>query len=614
LTPGNRPSPTIAISKRADLLVPYCFRYVHTLRYYRPGQILARVAKRLRRPLAGLVWRACRHGPGLPVRNLTTVFPSLVPPGSKLSLSSDEFCLTLLGHEIKAGRFDWASLDREAPTRLWRFQLHYHEFLENLLREQPSAQAAEHLWSLIAAWIDLYDTSSAARGDPCHPYVVSRRIPVWVKLFLRHPPRGPLAERVLSLLAAQARWLHRNLEFDLGGNHLLQNLRGLAVAAVLFDGPEPRRWLATVWRHLRRELLEQILPHGEHFERSPAYHVDMLLALADIQMAARSAGGTWAAALDEPLSKMATFLREILHPDGQIPLFGDSTFHQIPHPQVVLQELGFPYQVPRPGRATSKIIGDYWVFREANNYVIFDGGPVGPDHLPAHAHADLLTLEASWSGRRLIVDAGVFDYEDSPERAYCRSTAAHNTLEIDGENQCDVWSRFRMGRRGWPGKLLAGVDGAFHWAHCTHNAYRHLGVREVKRVVVVSEQGGIVILDFAKGRGRHLLCSRIRIDGSWVVTQEGASFVRVQNGSAVLKITTVGRDLPIKIKRADYYPLFGQRSFAWELSITLETDLPAAAGWLIMPVAAGDVKLDWEEGAVLVVRDGCAHRVRIPGL
>jgi hypothetical protein len=76
----------------------------------------------------------------------------------------------------------------------------------------------------------------------------------------------------------------------------------------------------------------------------------------------------------------------------------------------------------------------------------------------------------------------------------------------------------------------------------------------------------------------------------------------------------VGRDLPIKIKRADYYPLFGQRSFAWELSITLETDLPAAAGWLIMPVAAGDVKLDWEEGAVLVVRDGCAHRVRIPGL
>ena len=575
-------------------------RHFHTLRYYRPGQILARVARRLRRPLAGLVWRACRHGPGLPVRNLTTVFPSLVPLGSKLSFSSDEFCLTLLGHEIKAGRFDWASLDREAPTRLWRFQLHYHEFLENLLREQPSAQAAEHLWSLIAAWIDLYDTPSAARGDPWHPYVVSRRIPVWVKLFLRHPPRGPLAERALSLLAAQARWLHRNLEFDLGGNHLLQNLRGLAVAAALFDGPEPRRWLATVWRHLQGELLEQILPHGEHFERSPAYHVDMLLALADIQMAARSAGGTWAAALDEPLSKMAIFLREILHPDGQIPLFGDSTFDQIPHPQVVLQELGFPYQVPRPGRATSKIIGDYWVFREANNYVIFDGGPVGPDHLPAHAHADLTTLEVSWEGRRFLVDTGVASYEDTPERAYCRSTAAHNTLEIDGQNQCDVWSRFRMGRRGWPGRLQVGVEGPFHWAWCTHNAYRHLGIPEVGRLVVCVEDEGMIIVDWARGSGSHTLTSYFHLAPEWRVLPSENRIKCWINGSAEMWLQSLPPGTTLEVRKVPYYPNFGMGQESHAAVATASGALPRCLTLIVGPDPSFVAEVGFKEGRITI--------------
>lgn len=532
-------------------------RDLHTLRYYRLGQILSRVARRLQRPLAGLLWKACRHGDGLAVRNLTPIFPSLVPLGTQLGLSSDEFGLTLPGHEVRARQFDWASLDREAPTRLWRFQLHYHEFLEGLLHKHPSAQTADRIWSLIAEWIDLYDNPGAARGDPWHPYVVSRRIPVWVRLFLRDPPRGPRAERALSLLAAQARWLHRNLEFDLGGNHLLQNLRGLAVAAALFDGPEPRRWLATVWRHLQRELREQILPHGEHFERSPAYHVDMLLALFDIQMAARAAGVTWAAALDQPLSKMAIFLREILHPDGQIPLFGDSTFDQIPHPQAVLQELGFPHQVPSPAEATSRRIGDHWVFRDRDNFVIFDAGPVGPDHLPAHAHADLLTLEASWAGRRLLVDTGVANYEATPERAYCRSTAAHNTLEIDGQNQCDVWSRFRMGRRGWPGRLQAGVDRPFHWAWSTHNAYRHLGVPEVGRLIVCVEDEGMIIVDWARGTGSHTVKGYFHLAPEWQVLPGDGGLKCLAGGSAEVGVQSRRAGTTLEVRNVPCYPNFG---------------------------------------------------------
>jgi len=589
-------------------------RLYYTLRYYRYSQVLHRLWRRVRRPTLRGKWNWCRGLTLPPVRKPSLHLPSLVAEGVGLYLRVEKFALKLLGFEERGDRFDWGKLETNIASRLGRFQLHYHEFLENISVEAGYSSPTVAVWRLLDSWLERYDCAAMAGSDAWHPYVVSRRIPVWIKLLLKCPPDRKLEERILQLLASQARWVRRNLELDLGGNHLLQNLRALAVAGAFFEGAEAAQWLETVRRYLFRELAEQILPHGEHFERAPAYHVDMLIALADIQRAAEAAGVRWAEAVKEPVSRMAVFLRKILHPDGQIPLFGDSTFDQIPHPQKVLEELGFPCGVLCPEKATSEILGDYWIFREKDNYLIFDAGPVGPDHLPAHAHADLLTLEVSWNGQRLIVDAGVFDYEDSPERAYCRSTAAHNTLEIDGENQCDVWSRFRMGRRGWPGKLFAGIDGASHWAYCTHNAYRHLGVPEVKRVIVVREQGGIVILDLAKGRGRHVLCSRLRIDGSWVVTRESARFVRVENGPAVLTITTLGENLPIEIKRADYYPLFGQRSFAWELSVRLEVDLPGAVGWFITPGTVKEVKLDCEQGRVVILREGSEDRVRVPGL
>ncbi len=41
--------------------------------------------------------------------------------------------------------------------------------------------------------------------------------------------------------------------------------------------------------------------------------------------------------------------------------------------------------------------------------------------------------------------SGAFNYGDDRWRPYCRSTAAHNVLQVDDENQRDVWSQFRTG-------------------------------------------------------------------------------------------------------------------------------------------------------------------------
>jgi len=69
------------------------------------------------------------------------------------------------------------------------------------------------------------------------------------------------------------------------------------------------------------------------------------------------------------------------------------------------------------------------------------------------------------------VDSGVHGYDGSPLRDYCRSTAAHNTLMVDGIEQFRFWKTFRVAGRaetfsdtvseaedGTVEMLLAGID------------------------------------------------------------------------------------------------------------------------------------------------------------
>jgi len=534
-------------------------RFYYAARFYRPKQIIHRLLSRAKGPLAASrINRLCAR-PGLKVRALLPHISEPVADGPRLMHDDKLVALRLLNREYLTGKsIDWRGLEKQIETRLGRFHLHYHEFLLPKYPDDRLPVSAEQIWNWIGRWIDTFSgsTTTTHSMDAWHPYVISRRIPVWVKLFSQHPPEGAVAERVLTSLTAQARWLRKNIEFDLGGNHLIQNLRGLAVASAFFDGPEADEWLRTVQRWLSREIEEQVLQHGEHFERSPMYHVDVLLALADIRDAFQAAFGKPPKYLEDAINRMAAFLGEILHPDGQIPLFGDSTLDLTPSPRQVFTRLGMDFPNLEPQDARSGPVGDYWIYREGGHFLIFDAGPVGPDHLPAHAHADLLTVEASWGGKRLLVDAGVYDYEESAERAFCRSTAAHNTLEINGQNQCDVWSRFRMGRRGWPGKLHSGTSSGLHWGRGTHNAYRHLGVPEVGRLLLCGGKNGWFIVDWIKSKNECTWTSRYRIGPEWGGTYIADGILGLQSGDLSLVATSLSEGCRLTVERTSYCSQF----------------------------------------------------------
>jgi len=626
--------------RAAPAVAQACACWWYVLRYHRPSQLARRLLSRARRPLERPIWRKrCAR-----------------PAPASLTLRSDDSLARLAMRELAfrratglsaadallQGQFQFLHLQRNLPSpvdwrlntwpdtpHLWRFHLHYHEFLLDLaargVQEQSPARF-HRAWDLVSQWIGANRLCQASElHDAWHPYCISRRLPAWIYLWSVCPPPPEQRDAVLASLFWQARYLENHLERDLGGNHLLDNVRALAVAGAFAAGPDAARWLRKAESLLRRELAEQVLPHGEHFERSPMDHAQILEGLLEVGEATHNAAPALSRFCQRTARSMAAFLQAILHPDGQIPLLGDSTFGQTLSPGQLLawaqetqEEQALADAEAATNQATACTAGDYWLYRHEGDFLLFDAGPVGPDHLPAHAHADLLGIEVSVLGRRLFVDSGVCTYEEDEMRAYCRSTAAHNVLEIDGLDQCDVWSRFRMGYRGHPHGFRTGEEHGFAWARAGHDAYRRIGVPDVQRWMACRPGGPWFCVDWVQGTGRHELTVRLHLDPDVTAVQVAADELRLEMARLPLRLRFLAPG-DLGLDQGWYCPEFGQRIRSRVVVWTARTTLPAACAWVLSwPDGKGEASLEqagpegpqlsWQESGRTLVWQPMAQR------
>ncbi len=315
---------------------------------------------------------------------LKTEISSPLPETIELSVLNKAFSMPLK-------KMRWLN---ESDEKLRRYHLNYCEFLED------GALPASLKLYLLLDWIE---KNPDERAESWEPYVISRRIPHWLAFMERYSAemeKIPGARRlILSTLFPQLFRLMADLEHHIQGNHLLENLATLVRGSLFFLGrddfhnPRDRKLLKQLYDvgalGLRRQMREQVLPDGGHYELSPMYHRVMMHAMKSVMESCRSFSGTMAQDLltvtpqalaercKEAQEKMEGWLAWFAHPDGGHALFGDSAFNAYP---CIRGALPYPSE-------------------------------------PGHSHCDALSYELSLAGERVVIDSGCGSYQDSSIRA-----------------------------------------------------------------------------------------------------------------------------------------------------------------------------------------------------
>lgn len=397
-----------------------------------------------------------------------------------------------LGHRI-----DWCPPD---ASQLWRYNLHYWEWAWPFA-SHPDVDWAQTTFEQL--WRGWRRGTTFGRWDEWSPQVVSLRAWVLCNLFGTLAAGTGLESDLLDDIALHAGFVAANLELDVGGNHLIKNLKAV-VALGAFFGDERLTTLGV--DHLRRQLPVQVLEDGGHFELSPSYHAQVLGDLIDIRALLAAADGPDVPDLDGVIARMRSWLGTMLLPDGDVAALNDSTVVGIER----LDALG----VVAPTAHRLAVLADsgYAVMRSDERlHLLVDVGAPCPPTLPAHAQADCLTFELAVDGRRFIVDPGTSTYQPGARRQWERSTAAHNTVTVDGLDQTEVWGTFRAARRAHASIERATDDGSTLTVTGSHDGYRRVAGRPRHRRTWEMTAGRLTIEDRVTGSGRHRLSARLQL-------------------------------------------------------------------------------------------------------
>lgn len=577
-------------------------RLVRTMRHLRSSQLWWRTRYLVERqwPLSLLGFRVesprpARVAPQPGPFPAVPLFHRLGPTGSAAVdlLARGEF--QHLRQTVKLGRLDpnWLHGGDDAG-RLWSITLHYHGWVYDLAEAAVAGdeRALPLLQHLLDHWWSHCRLRQIGPGNLIwNSFSIATRLTWWIRaLVLLRESNVALPPEFLARwhhsLARQAQFLSHHLEWDLRANHLLRDAVGLAWAGRYLGGRSARRWLRIAGRIAESQALEQVLPDGGHFERSPMYHIHVLedfLSLARLLPEERTAQRMRATC-----AAMAEFTAWAQHPDGTLPLFNDAAQNSVSAPQEILATLAAcGVAVPAtPCRGLKHFEHTGLVAWRGEPWSLFwDVGQVGPAYQPGHAHADTLTLECSYHGQRLIVDPGTYGYDRDDRRRYDRSTAAHNTVTVAERDSSEVWHIFRVGARARP----LGVDviprrnGFTAWA--AHTGYDQLpGRPRHARQITVDEHGALRINDQVQGTGAQTLAGGWLLSPEWRVAAQESGW-KLSSGARSLAVQVDAKQpVTLSVVERPWHPEYGLEVPAPRLMWRATAELPFDLTTTFMPL------------------------------
>jgi uncharacterized heparinase superfamily protein len=538
-------------------------RLWRTVRWLRPIQVARRGWRLVQRPKPTL------HAPP-PVRIRVGEF---VLPARRISSLLGPSTMRFLGEARDVAALGW---DNPEVPLLWRYNQHY---FDDLAAADAPARVQWHA-ALLDDWVR---SNPPGRGAAWEPYPTSLRIVNWIKGW--SAPDAALAPTPawVQSLAVQARWLARNLEWHLLGNHLFANAKALVYAGLFFDGAEADQWLRTGQAILLRELPEQLLPDGGHFERSPMYHALVLEDVLDLLNVTTVYGlpitQPMLQRLAERVPAMVQWLHAMTRPDGSLCRFNDCADDIAPPPHELLRyaaALGVETGMrDTTGSVVALANSGYLRLHAAGATAWLDLAPIGPDYLPGHAHADTLSMELALHGYPLLVNRGTSEYGTGPRRQLERGTPAHNTVTVAGENSSEVWAGFRVGRRARVRDLRYQQEGEVTTVSAWHTGYQHLPGAPRHQRCWQWQPGTLSVTDTVTGSHRFArwhptgpaTVARYHLAPGYALQHQGADWL-VTNAAGVVATVQVTRGMAT-VEPWQHAQGFGELRDAVTLAVTM---------------------------------------------
>jgi len=418
---------------------------------------------------------------------------------------------------------------------------------------------AEAFWTMLDAWIEQNPPELSAAWA-CGQEMTFRLMAMLFAAMatLDSPAAGPERLHALSRLAWQT---GRHISINInqarmqGNNHAISEAVGLWTVGVLFPEFIP----AAAWRRRGRDILaaeveRQIYDDGSFVQHSLNYHRvmtdDLLWALA----LARSAGEDLPPVVTDRLGRAADWLGQMIDPaSGGVPNYGandganvlplaccDYTdfrptlqaawrllrgrrcFDPGPWDEKMLWLLG-PESLdaavvpPRRGPAFAARDGGYYVLRGANSWAMIRCH----SYRDRPNHADMLHVDLWHKGVNVLCDGGSYSYNCPPPwRHYFLSTAAHNTVQIDGQDQMVKGPRFLwfLWTRSQLERFETSADGRKGSFCGRHSGYDRLAGKVVHRRSIQRDGDSYTIVDdiLATDAGPHEVVLRWRLaPGPW---------------------------------------------------------------------------------------------------
>jgi hypothetical protein len=380
---------------------------------------------------------------------------------------------------------------------------------------------------------------------------------LWGLYFFRESPAvsDEFLGKFLKSLYLHGCFIMGNLEKDPSGrnsNHYLSDLAGLVYLGVLLpEVKDTQKWRELGISEMLIEAKRQVYPDGVDYEGSISYHRLVAEIFLSVTLLCQANGICFPDWYLKRLEQMLEFVKNYTRPDGKAPQIGDSDdgrlhiladysrWDRADHryllatgavlfnrPDFKQASGGFHEEafwllgeegrrkyeaLSTPGPAvTSQAFasGGFYIMRQDTLYLITDCVNRETTAPSGHRHNSRLSFELFAYDKSFIIDPGTYLYTPEPAlRNLFRSTAYHNTVTADGEEQNRISpdNLFLIGQDARVKINRWQVTDAYDILDAEHNGYQRLDkpVLHRRQIIFNKAEGYWIVRDVLSGAGSH---------------------------------------------------------------------------------------------------------------